>query len=70
MSRRPRNLEVCNVLLNFEFYSDNQSAENIFITGSLDSLQSWSPDNALALSSANYPTWSSKSHAFCVNAYL
>jgi len=49
----------------FEFYSDNPSAENIFITGSLDSLQSWSPDNALALSSANYPTWSSKSHAFC-----
>ncbi|KAJ3489957.1 hypothetical protein NLJ89_g11480 [Agrocybe chaxingu] len=33
-------------------------AENIYITGSLGELQNWSPDNALLLSSANYPTWS------------
>lgn len=31
------------------------------MTGSLDALTNWSPDNALALSSANYPTWSSAS---------
>ncbi|KAF8895604.1 glycoside hydrolase family 15 protein [Infundibulicybe gibba] len=32
--------------------------ENIFLTGSVDSLKGWSPENALALSSANYPIWS------------
>ncbi|KAI0669272.1 glucoamylase [Trametes maxima] len=32
--------------------------ENIFLTGSVDALQNWSPDSALALSSANYPIWS------------
>lgn len=32
--------------------------ENIYITGSVDALEDWSPDNALLLSSANYPTWS------------
>ena len=38
-----------------------RSAENIFLTGNLDALKAWSPDNALALSSASYPTWSSQS---------
>ena len=33
-------------------------SENIFLTGSLDALRSWSPDNAIALSPAKYPTWS------------
>ena len=32
--------------------------ENIYITGSVDALEDWSPDNALILSAANYPTWS------------
>ncbi|KAG8710582.1 hypothetical protein FRC09_000064 [Ceratobasidium sp. 395] len=32
--------------------------ENIYITGSVDALANWSPDNALLLSSANYPKWS------------
>ncbi|KAJ1305234.1 hypothetical protein OPQ81_000263 [Rhizoctonia solani] len=32
--------------------------ENIYITGSVDALANWSPDNALLLSSANYPNWS------------
>ncbi|TBU27148.1 glucoamylase [Dichomitus squalens] len=32
--------------------------ENIYITGSVPALQDWSPDTALLLSSANYPTWS------------
>jgi glucoamylase len=36
--------------------------ENIFVTGSVDALQNWSPDTALAMSSANYPIWSSTSH--------
>ena len=35
-------------------------AENIFLTGSIPALQNWSPDNALALSAAGYPTWSSE----------
>ncbi|KAG8735930.1 hypothetical protein FRC10_010001 [Ceratobasidium sp. 414] len=34
------------------------SVENIYITGSVDALADWSPDNALLLSSANYPQWS------------
>ncbi|KAH8828103.1 glucoamylase [Flagelloscypha sp. PMI_526] len=34
------------------------TTENIYITGSVDALANWSPDNALLLSSANYPTWS------------
>ncbi|CAE7108142.1 unnamed protein product [Rhizoctonia solani] len=32
--------------------------ENIYITGSVDALANWSPDNALLLSSTNYPSWS------------
>ncbi|KAE9408659.1 glucoamylase [Gymnopus androsaceus JB14] len=32
--------------------------QNIFICGSVDELQNWDPDTALALSSANYPIWS------------
>ncbi|KAF8532561.1 glucoamylase [Gautieria morchelliformis] len=32
--------------------------ENIYIAGSVDALQNWSPDTALILSPANYPIWS------------
>lgn len=32
--------------------------ENIYIAGSVNALENWSPDNALLLSAANYPTWS------------
>ncbi len=32
--------------------------DNIFITGSVDALKTWSPDNAIALSAATYPIWS------------
>lgn len=42
--------------------TDKFPVENIYLTGSVDALQNWSPDNALLLSSANYPTWSSASH--------
>ena len=36
------------------------ATENIFLTGSVDALQNWSPDNAIPLSSTNYPTWNGK----------
>jgi len=32
--------------------------ENVFLVGSVPELRNWSPDNAIPLSSANYPTWS------------
>ncbi|KAL1746198.1 glycoside hydrolase family 15 and carbohydrate-binding module family 20 [Schizophyllum fasciatum] len=32
--------------------------ENIFVTGSVNQLGNWSPNNAIALNSNNYPTWS------------
>ncbi|CAA7262982.1 unnamed protein product [Cyclocybe aegerita] len=55
---------VCNsntgptVEVTFNVFATTQFGENIFLTGSLDALKGWSPDNALALSAANYPTWS------------
>jgi glucoamylase len=39
----------------------DETAENIYLTGSVSALMNWSPDNALLLSSTNYPIWSSKS---------
>lgn len=36
--------------------------ENIFITGSVDTLKDWSPDDALKLDPANYPIWQRKCH--------
>lgn len=42
----------------------DELVENIYIAGSVDTLENWSPDNALLLSSADYPTWSSKSWTF------
>ena len=35
--------------------------ENLYITGSVDALENWSVDDALILSAADYPTWSSAS---------
>jgi len=35
-----------------------QLGESIFLAGSVDALKNWSPNNALLLSSANYPIWS------------
>ncbi|KAF9268731.1 glucoamylase [Marasmius fiardii PR-910] len=46
------------VAVTFNVHAETVFGENIFLTGSVDSLQNWSPDNALALSAANYPTWS------------
>lgn len=39
-----------------------RDTENIYITGSIAALETWSPDNALLLSSADYPIWSSMCH--------
>ncbi|KAJ7069493.1 glucoamylase [Mycena amicta] len=46
------------VAVTFDVVATTVPGENIYITGNTDSLQNWSPDNALLLSSANYPTWS------------
>jgi glucoamylase len=35
--------------------------ESIFVTGSVDALANWSPDNAIALSADDYPVWKGKS---------
>lgn len=38
--------------------------ENIFLTGSVDQLKNWSPDQAIPLSPTNYPTWSGMDYFF------
>jgi glucoamylase len=43
--------------------------ENIFLTGSIDALKNWSPDNALALSFTENSIWTSK-HAHAVFKYV
>jgi len=42
----------------FNEYATTVFGENIYLTGSIDQLKNWSPDNAILLSSAAYPTWS------------
>ncbi|KAF5388835.1 hypothetical protein D9757_005602 [Collybiopsis confluens] len=46
------------VSVTFNVDATTISGENIYLTGSIDALKDWSPENALALSSANYPIWS------------
>ncbi|KAF7312552.1 Glucoamylase [Mycena indigotica] len=46
------------VSVTFNVVATTVFGENIYITGSIGALQNWSPDNALILSPANYPTWS------------
>jgi len=46
------------VAVTFQVVANTVNGENIYVTGSLDALVNWSPDNALILSPANYPTWS------------
>ncbi|KAF8964433.1 glycoside hydrolase family 15 protein [Flammula alnicola] len=46
------------VQVTFNVVATTQLGENIFLTGSLDALEDWSPDNAIALNANNYPTWS------------
>ncbi|KAI9059251.1 carbohydrate-binding module family 20 protein [Trametes sanguinea] len=46
------------VAVTFNVQATTVFGENIYITGSVAALQNWSPDSALILSAANYPTWS------------
>ncbi|KAI0090809.1 glucoamylase G2 [Irpex rosettiformis] len=46
------------VAVTFNVQATTVWGENIHLTGSVDALQNWSPDNAILLSAANYPTWS------------
>ncbi|KZS98837.1 glycoside hydrolase family 15 protein [Sistotremastrum niveocremeum HHB9708] len=46
------------VSVTFNVQATTSFGENIFITGSDPALSSWNPSSAIALSAANYPTWS------------
>lgn len=46
------------VEVTFNVYATTVFGENVYITGNVDELENWSPDTALLLSSAGYPTWS------------
>ncbi|KAF8582245.1 carbohydrate-binding module family 20 protein [Ramaria rubella] len=46
------------VAVTFNVQATTVFGENIYLTGSVDALQNWSPNTALLLSAANYPTWS------------
>ncbi|PCH39892.1 carbohydrate-binding module family 20 protein [Wolfiporia cocos MD-104 SS10] len=46
------------VAVTFEVQYDTQYGENLYITGSVSQLEDWSADDALIMSSADYPTWS------------
>ena len=46
------------VSVTFNVQATTVPGENIYITGNTAALQNWSPDTALLLSAANYPTWS------------
>lgn len=45
------------VSVTFNVNATTVFGENIFLTGSIDALTNWSPDNALALNADNYPIW-------------
>ncbi|TFL07038.1 glucoamylase [Pterulicium gracile] len=45
------------VAVTFRAQATTVFGENIFITGSVNELQNWSPEAAVALSAASYPTW-------------
>ncbi|KAJ7851645.1 glucoamylase [Mycena olivaceomarginata] len=46
------------VAVTFNVVATTVIGEDIYITGSVPSLQNWSPDTALILNPDNYPTWS------------
>ncbi|KAF8641347.1 hypothetical protein AX16_010045 [Volvariella volvacea WC 439] len=43
--------------LTFKVQATTVWGENIFVTGNVDALSGWSPDNAIALNANNYPIW-------------
>ncbi|KAK0243949.1 glucoamylase [Armillaria nabsnona] len=49
---------VGTVSITFNEFATTFFGENIYLTGSIDALQNWSPDTALLLNTDNYPTWS------------
>jgi glucoamylase len=50
-------LGVCDVTFYSSTPAETPYTENIYLAGSVHGLEDWSPDNALLLSAANYPTW-------------
>ncbi|KAK0202042.1 glucoamylase [Desarmillaria ectypa] len=46
------------VSVTFNEFATTVFGENIYLTGSIDALQNWSPSTALLLNTDNYPTWS------------
>ena len=44
--------------------------ENIFLVGSLDTLQDWSADNAILMDPKNYPIWSGTPHKLLIYMHL
>jgi glucoamylase len=46
------------VKVTFNVNATTVPGENIYLVGSVDALQNWAPENALALNADNYPTWS------------
>ncbi|KAK7048627.1 Glucoamylase [Favolaschia claudopus] len=42
----------------FNVVAETVLGEDIYLTGSVDALMNWSPENALKLNPDNYPTWS------------
>lgn len=46
------------VLANVSEYATTSWGQNVYLVGSIPALGSWNPANAIALSSAGYPTWS------------
>nr|BAA08436.1 glucoamylase G2 [Agroathelia rolfsii] len=46
------------VEVTFDVYATTVYGQNIYITGDVSELGNWTPANGVALSSANYPTWS------------
>ncbi|KAF8070416.1 glycoside hydrolase family 15 protein [Lyophyllum atratum] len=45
------------VAVSFNVQATTTFGENIYLTGSVDALVNWSPDNALILSAVSYPIW-------------
>ncbi|KAF8195461.1 glucoamylase [Pholiota molesta] len=46
------------VAVTFNVQATTVYGENIYLTGSVDALQNWSPTSALLLSASSYPIWS------------
>ncbi|KAJ2913625.1 hypothetical protein MD484_g6786, partial [Candolleomyces efflorescens] len=46
------------IQVTFSVRAETVRGENIFITGSIDPLKRWSPEDAIALKPTNYPIWS------------